>query len=85
VNHAELRPWFATWFRLHPRSTRRRTRGTFNAYSAARTRGEIRVALDLLDQLDRDGLSLATLGQDHVDRWPAAGPARRQRIRFFVA
>jgi hypothetical protein len=82
--HARLVRPYAHWYVLHRARRRAQRRGAFTAHSATQIRSEIRVVLGMLDQLDRDGLTLASLRQHHVDRWLTAGPASRYSIRYFL-
>jgi hypothetical protein len=82
--HVRLIRPFAIWDRLHRARRAAASRGDFPRNAAVRFRTEIRAALDLLDELDRNCVDLARMTQCHLDRWLASGPAGRRGARPFV-
>ncbi len=74
---------FATW-KVHHDLARRERQGTARRHSDMLARVKIRVAADLLAWLAEHGLSLATLGQEHLDWWLANGAEHRKRVRAFI-
>ncbi|WP_331758686.1 hypothetical protein OG225_41065 (plasmid) [Nocardia sp. NBC_01377] len=73
---------FARW--RHLRSLRTSPRPTTLGQAASRRR-ELTLVIDLLTWARETGESLATLSQSEVDRFRAAGPAERYRIKHFLA
>jgi hypothetical protein len=81
--HARLVRVFATWDafrRLRPKATA----GRLTENASRRARSQVRQALALLAWLDEQGVPLAELRQDDLDRWLAAGPTTRLAVRAFL-
>lgn len=75
---------FAQWH--HLRSIRRRSSPVTDSQAATHSaKQEITVALEFLGWLTREhGRTLADCEQDDIDRWLAAGPSTRGRLRTFI-
>lgn len=81
LEHARIIRSYAVWFQLH---RARRARRPLGVSGAARIRTRIRVALEFLEWLQDQELSLDTMNQADVDRWLAPGGSRRPEIRPFL-
>lgn len=82
--HANLVRPFLNWFLLH-RARRRAAARRYPASADRDIRRRLSVALEFLDWIDDQHLTLATLGQDDLDGWIAAGGSqRRYAIRYFL-
>lgn len=83
AGHATLIRPFAHWFLLK-RARRRAVYRGRPAMAGSYLRTRIRVALELLDWLDQQQLTLSDLTQDHINRWLARGNTRSYSIRYFL-
>ena len=83
--HASLARPFLHWFLLR----RARQRAAIRRHPASADRDlrrRLRVALEFLDWMDRRGLGLADLTQEHIDDWIAGTASqRRYLIRYFLS
>lgn len=85
VRHALLVRPYLHWHLLR-RARRRAAVRRFPASAASHLRRRLLVALELLAWLDEQGLTLAELRQDQVDRWlDAGGSQKRTLVRYFLA
>jgi hypothetical protein len=82
--HALLVRPFLHWSLLR-RARSRAARRPFPASIGRQLRLRVMIALELLAWADRQGTTLAGLGQDDVDRWLAEEQTqRRYRVRYFL-
>jgi hypothetical protein len=75
---------FATW-KVHHDLARKERQGTASRHADMRPRARVRLAADLLVWLTEHDLTLATLEQEHLDRWLTNGTGHRRHIRAFIA
>ncbi|MFE5872543.1 hypothetical protein ACFQ6V_28350 [Streptomyces roseifaciens] len=81
--HVRLIRPFVHWFLLK-RARRRAARRRRPALAGKYVRTRTFVALELLTELDRQGVTLTDLTQERLDRWLADGNIRRYTIRCFL-
>ena len=81
--HTKLIRPFATWHLLR-RARRDTARRTPTPSTAGRLRSLVRITGDLLDWIDAQHLTLATLSQPDLDRWLAGGSRNRHTVRYFL-
>lgn len=81
--HARLVRQFTHWWLLRRARRRPRTR-PFSPHAAAGIRQRVTTTLSFLTYLHGQGLTLAELRQEHIDRWLADGPTVRRTLRPFI-
>ena len=81
--HARLVRQFTHWWLLRRARRRPRTRPD-TPHAASGIRQRVTTTVSFLTHLDRQGLTLAELRQEHIDRWIADGPAARRALRPFI-
>lgn len=74
---------FATW-KVHHDLARKERQGTARRHCDLGARAKVRVAADLLVWIAAHHLTLATLRQEHLDWWLAAGTDHRRNARAFI-
>jgi hypothetical protein len=84
VAHVHLIRPFASWDRLHRARRAVTGRGGYPSSAAVRFRAQVRAALDLLAELDRIGIDLASMTQAHLEHWLSNGPPAPRAARSFV-
>jgi hypothetical protein len=82
--HANLVRPFLQWHLLR-RARRRAAARRYPATAQHHIRRRTLVALELLEWIDQQELSLSTLRQDDIDRWlDGAASQRRNAVRYFL-
>lgn len=74
---------FATWHHLQ-RMRKRARRGTLSHGTVHTAEQENTVAGELLNHLERTGVSFEQVRQAHIDAWLAPGPTTRYQARNFI-
>lgn len=84
TEHARLIRPFLNWFLLR-RSRARARRRPFPAAIGRQLRRRVKVALEFLTWTDEQGITLAGLSQDDIDRWLGEGQTqRRYQVSYFL-
>jgi hypothetical protein len=84
TDHANLVRPYLHWFLLR-RARRRAVNRSFPASAGRELRRRILVALELLDWLDGNRITLDQLQQDDLDRWLSEqNTQRRHLVRYFL-
>jgi hypothetical protein len=85
AEHARLIRPFLYWFLLR-RARSRASRRPFPAAIGRQLRRRVLIALEFLAWIDQQGITLAGLGQDDVDRWLGEEQVqRRYRVGYFLS
>lgn len=85
TSRAQLVRPYARWFVLHRARRSSAARGNYTERAGQWARTRIRDALDFLVWLDKRGMALGDVTQDHVDAWLDNGSRRAYSIRYFLA